>query len=242
MLVVDLVVTSNELDSTSQQDLGEAKPLAILYIRVSTGRQVEEGHSLESQERTLRAAAHAKGYRTELVREEGRSGKSIKARPLLEAALTRLDKGKADALFALDTDRLSRSVADFGEIMERAHRKGWRLVVLSADVDSASPGGEMLLGVLSVAARFERRMISERVKRQHAERRASGIVWGVDAGPKPILSPEVREFIVEERSAGKTRQQIADELNEAGVKPARGQQWWTSSVAHVERSMARASA
>ena len=64
--------------------------LAILYARVSTQLQVTDGVSLEIQERTLRQAAEAAGYtKTELVKEEGRSGKSISGRPAIRKVLSR---------------------------------------------------------------------------------------------------------------------------------------------------------
>ncbi len=46
-------------------------------------------------------------------------------RPALLAALTRLDRGDADALIAIRLDRISRSVADFAGRLDRAGRKGW---------------------------------------------------------------------------------------------------------------------
>ena len=51
---------------------------ALLYARVSTLSQANEGISLGAQERTLRQAADLAGYKSvELIREEGKSGKSI---------------------------------------------------------------------------------------------------------------------------------------------------------------------
>ena len=49
--------------------------IALLYARVSTSMQVQDGISLEVQERTLRQAAELAGYKNvQLIREEGRSG------------------------------------------------------------------------------------------------------------------------------------------------------------------------
>jgi site-specific DNA recombinase len=62
--------------------------LALLYARVSTQLQVNDGVSLDVQERQLQQAAELAGYTNiELVREEGRSGKSISGRPALTEAL-----------------------------------------------------------------------------------------------------------------------------------------------------------
>ena len=105
-------------------------PLALIYVRVSTGRQAAEGHSLPEQERVLVEAAQAAGYAVEMVVEAGKSAGKVSNRPALRAALERLDKGQAAALYALDLDRLSRSVADLAVMLNRAARKGWRLTVL----------------------------------------------------------------------------------------------------------------
>lgn len=50
---------------------------ALAYCRVSTADQVEFGASLDAQEATLRAEAEGRGWQVEVIREEGRSAKSI---------------------------------------------------------------------------------------------------------------------------------------------------------------------
>ena len=106
--------------------------LAILYSRVSTQLQVNDGVSLDVQERQLRQAAELAGFTdVEMVKEEGRSGKSITGRPALTSALKRLDAGEAQALFVTRIDRLARSTKDFLNVIDRANANGWRLVMLA---------------------------------------------------------------------------------------------------------------
>ena len=71
------------------------KPLALAYIRVSTADQAEEGASLAAQEAALRGEADRRGWDVEIVREEGKSAKSLQGRPALTEALARLDSGEA---------------------------------------------------------------------------------------------------------------------------------------------------
>ena len=85
----------------------EFLPLALAYVRVSTGRQAKTGYSLESQPAILIKAARKAGYRVEIVTETG-SGRNS-SRPALNRALERLACGDAQALYALDIDRLARS-------------------------------------------------------------------------------------------------------------------------------------
>ena len=212
----------------------EAKPLAICYARVSTGRQAKHGHSLDSQPVELARAAELAGYDVMVMTETG-SGRNA-ARPVLTEALEMLATGKAAALYALDIDRLARSTRHLLEIAHQATKQQWRLVVLSADVDTSSPAGEALLTVAAAFSQFESRMISERVKRQHEARRARGVVWGVDEGPRPVLSLGTASQIVELSESGENLSGIARHLNAAGVPTALGGTWQPVQVSRVLKS------
>lgn len=209
----------------------DAKPVAILYARVSTNRQAKTGHSLNSQPAELERAATAAGYDVVVMTETG-TGRNT-ARPVLAEALELLKQGKAAALYALDIDRLARSTRHLLDIAEKANRQGWRLVVLSADVDTRSPAGEALLTVAAAFSQFESRVISERVKRQHEARRARGVVWGVHEGPKSELTAETVELVVSLSGGGRSLAGVARELNARGVKTARGGQWQAVQVSRV---------
>ena len=206
------------------------RPLALAYVRVSTQEQATEGASLDAQAVALVEAAERKGYRVEVVREEGRSGKSITGRPELLAALARLDRGEAAALFAQRLDRLSRSLADFASLLDRAKRKGWTVAVLDADVDTASPSGEFLVNVLASAAQYERRIIGARTRDALAQRRREGVRLG-----RPALLPsQVVARIVADRAEGHSLRVIADALTAEGVATSHGgSRWYASTVRQV---------
>ena len=221
------------MTSTQQQ-------LALVYVRVSTGRQVVEGHSLDGQERVLVEEATRRGSVVEIVREEGKSAKAVSNRPQLLNALNRLDRGDAAALFVLDLDRLSRSVSDFAKMLDRANRRQWALVVVGlGGIDTSTPEGQMVANILAAAAQYERAMTSKRVQRQHESRRARGIVWGVDVGNRPELPESVRVRIAEAVAAGQSLRSIANDLNAENVVTARGGIWHASTVRHVAASVAR---
>jgi len=212
----------------------DSRPLALVYVRVSTGRQVAEGHSLDSQTATLTAAAEARGYRAEVIADEGKSGSKVSNRAGLKGALDRLDAGEAAALFALDLDRLSRSVTDFSRILDRATRKGWAVVVLGLGaVDTTTPEGRLVAQMLAAAAEYERAMVSKRVKRQHEARRARGIVWGVDEGNRPETAAATRAEIITRHRAGESMRGIAADLNARGIATARNGSWHASTIRHL---------
>ena len=125
------------------------KEVAFLYARVSTQMQANDGMSLGAQERDLKRAAELSGFTdVQILREEGRSGKSIKGRPVLRNALEKLDNGEASALFVTRIDRLARSTQDFLSIVDRAHKNDWRIVMLDLNLDTASYQGRFVVTIM----------------------------------------------------------------------------------------------
>ena len=94
--------------------------MIIGYARVSTIHQ-----SLDRQIGALRAARCVKIF------AEKASGKSVKGRPQLEAALNRL--GTGDILVLAEWDRATRSMFDGIAIMQRVHARGAAIKVLDCE-------------------------------------------------------------------------------------------------------------
>lgn len=205
--------------------------LAYCYARVSTQMQVEDGISLDAQEKQLRYAAESQGYEVEMLREEGRSGKSIKGRPILKKALEDLDNGKAQALFVTRLDRLARSTRDFLDIVDRSHKNEWRLALLDLGLDTATYQGRFVVTIMSAMAEMERGMISLRSRDVHQDRRSNGKIWGVDLGPLPLINETVITEIVNKRNLGLSYKMIADSLNNQSVPTTLGgERWYASTV------------
>ena len=206
---------------------------AITYGRVSTGRQASEGLSLSDQEDTLADVVARRGW-THIahVTDPGFSGKRMANRKGLTAAMERLDRGEADVLVAAKVDRVARSTTDFGHLLDRAERRGWRVVVLDVEVDTTTAAGRMVAELVGVVAAFESRRIGERVKAAHAVRKAEG----KRAGQAPLLAEKVRRRIAE-RAKTESLGAIARDLNANGVETAMGGKWYASTVAHVVRSV-----
>ncbi len=91
----------------------------VAYLRVSTDKQAEHGVSLAAQEEKVRA--YASLYDLDLVDVVVDAGASAKTldREGLNRALAMLDGGDADALLVVKLDRLTRSVRDLGDLVER---------------------------------------------------------------------------------------------------------------------------
>lgn len=205
--------------------------IAYCYARVSTQMQVNDGISLDAQEKQMKYAAEMADYEPVILREEGRSGKSIQGRPVLRQALEELDSGKAQALYVTRLDRLARSTKDFLSIVDRSHKYGWRLALLDLGLDTATHQGRFVVTIMAAMAEMERGMISERQKDVHRDRRSNGKVWGVDLGPLPDIEKEIRERIYRDRKLGLSYQLIADALNAENVPTAHeGRKWYAATV------------
>lgn len=214
--------------------------IAYCYARVSTLMQAEDGISLGAQEKQLIAAAEGAGYQAVILREEGRSGKNIKGRPVLSKALADLDSGQAQALYVTRLDRLARSTRDFLSIVDRSHKNGWRLALLDLGLDTATYQGRFVVTVMAAMAEMERGMISLRQRDVHKDRRDRGHVWGVDVGPKSKVDEDVRKRIYDLRQKGISYGSIASSLNAEGVETANGgKKWYASTVKHVYESFSR---
>jgi len=208
--------------------------IAYCYARVSTQMQVEDGVSLDAQEKQLRYAAESQGYEVEMLREEGKSGKNISGRPVLKKALDNLDAGKAEALFVTRLDRLARSTRDFLSIVDRSHKYEWRLALLDLGLDTATYQGRFVVTIMSAMAEMERGMISLRQRDVHEDRRSNGKVWGVDLGPLPSINKAVMDRIIEQKKLGLSYKLVADGLNKDLIPTTLGgKKWYPSTVRHV---------
>jgi DNA invertase Pin-like site-specific DNA recombinase len=206
------------------------------YVRVSTDEQAESGAGLEAQRQAIRAECERRGWELVAIHEDaGVSGKSLRRRPALAAALAAVESGKATAIIVSKLDRLSRSLLDFAGIIARANRAGWNLVALDLGVDLSTPSGKFIANVMASAAEWERELISQRTKDGLAVKRAQG----VRLGRPPAIDPEIEGRIQAMREDGLTMQAIADQLNQDGTPTAQGGTWYPSTLKRVlDRSRA----
>lgn len=208
---------------------------AITYARVSTDRQAASGLSLDDQADRMAEAISRRGWELSAAYvDAGRSGATLSGRPELVAALDHLRRGDADALVVAKLDRLARSTLDLARMMATAREEGWSLVILDLDVDTSTPSGELLTGIVGTVAQYERRIISERARMAHRQRRRRGL----RAGAHPELDDDLRREIADRHAAGESLAGIARSLNSSEVPTARGGRWHPSTVRHVVSSVA----
>lgn len=145
---------------------------AIVYIRVSTDDQAENGTSLETQELCcLRKTAEMRAQIVETIRDEGVSGAFYLSRSGIQQALTIIEAGKANLLIVYSISRLSRDVEHQQTIKKRLERVGARLIVCDMPIEDTEEG-ELMFGISGTFAQYERKLIRKRMmsgKRQRAE-------------------------------------------------------------------------
>lgn len=206
---------------------------ALLYCRVSTDDQVENGVSLDAQEQALALEAMRRGYDFEIVREEGKSGKSMEGRDKLAEALDLLDRHKADVLMAVRMDRLSRNVGDVASLMTRSKKRGWG-IILSGDKLDTTADGKFRTYLDAALAERERDIISVRTKEGMAEKKRQGAVFGRVVAPEFL--PTYRR-VLDMHANGTSLNAIARTLNEAQVPTAKGAgRWYASTVRAIVSS------
>jgi DNA invertase Pin-like site-specific DNA recombinase len=203
----------------------------IGYLRVSTAEQAASGYGLKAQEAAIRETAKRKGWKlVELIRDRGESGKSLQ-RPGLRDALEQLAAGDAEGLVVAKLDRLSRSVVDFGSLLDWFAEAEAVLVALDFDIDTSTPGGRLVANVLMSVAEWERDTIAARTSAGLAAARADGKA----IGPAAVSDrPELRRRIQQLRDKGLSLRAIAEKLNADGIQTLRGgREWRVSSVQTV---------
>ena len=134
--------------------------------------------------------------------DRGISGaKGRKDRPQLDAMLRGVVRRDFDLVASWSVDRLGRSLVDLVALLQELHSKKVDLYLHQQGIDTTTPAGEALFGMLGLFAQFERRMIQERVRAGLARARAKGTKSGNPIG-RPGVGPEVEERIRTLRAEG----------------------------------------
>jgi DNA invertase Pin-like site-specific DNA recombinase len=149
------------------------------YVRVSTVRQVDEGESLDVQQRQLEGYAHMHALKiTKIEVEKGVSGSvPVDQRPVGGALLAKLQKG--DIVIAAKLDRLFRSALDALNVVASLKERGVYLHLLDLGGDIAGNGlSKLFLTIAAAFAEAERDRIRERIGQSKADQRARGRYLG----------------------------------------------------------------
>jgi DNA invertase Pin-like site-specific DNA recombinase len=139
------------------------KKRAIIYCRVSTKEQVEEGNSLSTQEKLCREYALKNDYEIiETFIEQGESAKTTD-RTELQRLLDycRNKKNKVNAVIAYKIDRIARNIDGYSEIRIILKRHGVEIKSTSENFED-TPSGRFMENMIANVAQFDNDVRTER--------------------------------------------------------------------------------
>lgn len=141
------------------------KPLAAIYVRVSTEEQARLGISLSAQEEALKNYASALGYEIfRIYKDEGKSAKDITHRPEMVQILQDAQAHKFQAILIYKLDRFSRSLKDLIETIEKLKEWNVDFISLQDKIETTSASGKLMFHIISAFAEFERNVTGDRTK------------------------------------------------------------------------------
>jgi len=136
---------------------------AVVYVRVSTKEQVDEGNSLSTQEKICREYCLKNEYEVaEIFREQGESAKTAD-RTELQKLLTYCanKKNGVKAIIIYKVDRLSRSVDDYSYLRLLLKKYGVEIKSTSESFGN-NPVGRFMENTMANIAQFDNDIRSER--------------------------------------------------------------------------------
>lgn len=153
-----------------------------IYTRVSTDQQ-----TTDNQERELRAIAARAGWQiVQVYCDHGISGaKGRDQRPAFDQLCKDAARREFDIVAAWAVDRLGRSLQDLAAFLGNLHSLGVDLFLHQQGLDTTTPAGRAMFGMMAVFAEFERSLIRERVNAGLNRARAQGKRLG-----RPTTAPD----------------------------------------------------
>lgn len=136
-----------------------------LYPRVSTLEQAKDGYSINEQTERMIKYCEAKGWVVhKIYTDAGYSGADTD-RPGLQSLIKDAESNKVNAVLVYKLDRLSRSQKDTLTLIEDVFLpNNVDFISMTENLDTSTPFGRAMIGILSVFAQLEREQIKERME------------------------------------------------------------------------------
>ena len=164
----------------------------------------------------------------------------------MERLLALVVERKVDTVIISKLDRLTRSVKDLAELLERFQKRGMSLVSVAESLDTASASGRLVINIMTAVSQWEREATGERTRDALRHKKSNGecvgnIAYGYRrATDRERLEPDPQEQAVltairELRARRCTLRGIAAELNARGLRTRRKSAWRLEHVARIVR-------
>ncbi len=179
----------------------------MIYCRVSTKEQVEEGSSLTIQENYCKEYAIKHGFEVaEIFIEKGESAKTAnrtELQKLLKYCAIR--KNGISAVIAYKIDRISRSIDDYSQIRILLKRYGVEIKSTSEHLEN-TPAGRFMENTIANVAQFDNEVRAERSTDGMKEAVKEGrYIWqaplgydNVKVGDKSTIAPNQYASLIRE--------------------------------------------
>ena len=176
-----------------------------LCLRVSTDGQTTENQRLE----LMQVAERAGWQVVEVYEDAGVSGAKGRAdRPAFDRLHKDAVRRRFDLVMAWSVDRLGRSLRDLVNFLHELQGIGVDLYLHKQALDTTTPSGKAMFGMLGVFSEFERSMIQERVRSGLARARSQGKRLG---RPQKVDARK-RKAVLAGRKAGLSIRAIAKKV------------------------------
>ena len=176
---------------------------AALYARVSTD---DRGQDPATQLRQLREYAVRRGFEVAVEFVDFASG-THNDRPEFKRLMETVRKRTVDVVLVWRYDRFARSTQALVNALMEFRALGVDFISYQENVDTTTPQGELVFGLMASLAQFESSLIGERVRAGMATARAEG-----KRISRPPIPEAKRRRIEELRKAGKSINGIHKEL------------------------------
>lgn len=224
---------------------------AVIYARVSTDRQADEGLSIDSQIQSCRAKAEQLGAVVlHVFRDEGISG-TTDARPGFRAAINRCSLGDVDLLICWSSSRFARDQHDAISYKRELASYSTKLIYAQGQIDLDTHEGWMLDSFQQVVDESYSRQVSADTRRSMMKAAREGYFMGgrvpygyqavvAEDGKRRRLVPKEPEAsvvrsIFDSARRGVGAKLIALDLNSQGMK-MRGRAWSKGTVLYMLNS------
>ncbi len=216
------------------------------YIRVSqvAGRRGDRFISPSVQREQIEAWTAANNAVLGEVFEELDQSGGRADRPLLMAAIERVERGESDGVAVAKLDRFGRSLVDGLRALARIEDAGGTFVSVTDGIDSTTPTGKLVMRILFAIGEWE----LERVRSNWESARGRAIGRGLYIGRKgpigyrrgedgrlridPLAAPLIRE-VFERRARGQNLKSIAAFLNDSELETEKGRPFQEHSVQRI---------
>jgi site-specific DNA recombinase len=180
---------------------------AVIYCRVSTKEQVEEGNSLSTQEKICREYTQKNGYEVvEIFIERGESAKTADRTELQKLLLYCSNKKNGiRAIIVYKLDRLSRNTDDYSQLRILLKRYGVEIKSTSEHFEN-TPVGRFMENTMANIAQFDNDVRAERCSGGMKDAIREGrYVWmapigysNVNIGGKATIAPNEMAPLIKE--------------------------------------------